>query len=282
MVPPDQAKTMKFTPFILPAVTGILGLALGLALAPSASNPVSQALAATSAGFPKNTQSTDAGAAAGQDDGKINVRTRARERIEDKKPKEPSVSIPRRSLVENLKKGELGHSSQFDCLQDCMGKTLNLLGATEREQEDIKNLIQKSKSGILTAEQNHLRLGEVTANEIHMDTSGMRAPVNEIIGQTKDGIRAVLPDDVAETLIESIDWDRYYPIDDYASLEITRSRGQLMAVEKTSQRSIGRMMNRKFKDDGTPLPADQIFGERWKSLLKGVTILPKEEEHAEG
>lgn len=190
------------------------------------------------------------------------------QRTEDKKPREARVSIPLRTVVEILKKGEMSYTSQFDCLQSCMENALILLGATEREQEDIKNLIQTSKSGILAAEQSHLKLGEVAADVIYLETSGMRGPADEIIGHTKDGIRAALPQDLAESLIESIDWAKYYPIDAHSRLEIIRgSKGDLMAWEKNSNRGSGIPIDRGFKDDGTPLPVDQIFPDRWKPFI---------------
>ena len=38
----------------------------------------------------------------------------------------------------------------------------------------------------------------------------------------------------------------------------------------------------KYKDDGTPIPADEVFLDlhkgHWKPFLKGLTLLPKEQE----
>ena len=265
---------MKPNRNLLLAATGIFGLLLGLALAPSQRKPGHQ-IHPTSAGLPQTAKSPDPS----PDDPKTNLRTRVRERVEDKKPKEPRVSIPLKTLVQVLKKGELSYWSQFDRLQDCMDKSLTLLGATENEKEEIMNLIEKSKSEILAAEQSHLKLGEATDNVIHMDTSGMRRPVDEVTGRFKDGIRAALPNDLAESLIESIEWNHYYPIDSYTRLEIDRGRtGKLTAWERNISGGSGNPIDSNFKDDGTPLPAELIFKDRWKPFLKGVTILPKDEE----
>lgn len=260
--------------FLIPAITGVLGLLLGLNLARPLSIRGNDAPASSTAVSSDGVGSVADG---NRDKPTANHRTRAQERAADRKPKEPRVSIPVKSLVEGLKKSELSHSSQFDCLQDCIDKTLILLGVTTNEQEDVRNLIQSSKAEILAAEQRHLKLGEVTADVIHMDTSGMRGPVEEIIGKTKSGIRGALPNDLADCLIESISWDKYYPVDAYTRLEIDRDpSGRLMAWERNSQRGSGNIVNQQFKDDGAPLPADQIFPDRWKPLLKGITILPKD------
>lgn len=271
---PHSILAVKSPQFLIPAITGVLGLLLGLKLAHPLSIPGNDAQASSTAGSSDGVGSVDD---TRLDKPSANQRTRAQERAADRKPKEPRVSIPVKSLVEGLKKSELSYSSQFDCLQDCMEKTLNLLGTTTKEQEEIRNLIQSSKAEILAAEQIHLKLGEVTADTIHMDTSGMRSPVEEIIGKTKSGIRGAMPSDLADCLIESISWEKYYPVDAYTRLEIDRDpSGRLMAWVRNSQRGSGTIVSNHFKDDGNPLPADQIFPDRWKPLLKGITILPKD------
>ena len=274
----DKAQAMKPSRFILPAAMGILGLMLGVGLAPVLRKTGNGWVSGPSAVGSQPVNSAEAAVAISRDGGKTNDRTRARERTEDKKPTEPRVSIPLRTLVQVLKKGDFSYSSQFDSLNDCMEKALILLGATENEQQEIKNLIEHSMSEILAAEKSQLALGEVSADVIYFDTSAMRRPVEEIIEQTKHGIRAALPGDLATSLIESIAWDRYYPIDGHTRLEINRgSKGELMAWARNSSRGSGTVVDRQFKDDGTPLPAELIFGERWRPFLKGVTILPRDE-----
>ncbi|MBC8127342.1 MAG: hypothetical protein H8M99_09410, partial [Gloeobacteraceae cyanobacterium ES-bin-144] len=62
-------------------------------------------------------------------------------------------------------------------------------------------------------------------------------------------------------------------------LEITRGvKGKVTAWENSDGGGTGRGIDDEFKDDGTPLPADRIFEDRWKPFLKGVTILPKEHD----
>lgn len=272
---------MKPTQILLPAATGILGLLLGLALAPTLRKPGNEMVSTSSAGLPKTAKSTDVSTTISQEDGKTKVRPRARERVEDKKPKEPRVSIPLKSVVQILKDKEFDYFSDFDRLDYNMEKALVLLGATESEQEEIKALLKKSESEILAAEKTHVKLGEVTSDLIWMDMSGMRGSAEDIAERTKDGIRATLPADLAEGLISAINWGKYYPVDEksFTRLEITRDRsGRLMAWEREGGGGTGRHVDPEFKDDGTPLPAERIFEDRWKPFLKGVTILPKDEE----
>ena len=271
---------MKPSQFTIPVVTGALGLALGLALPSSFRKPEGAAISESSARKLKSGNHADAGSAPAEVGAKTAVRTRARDRGEDKKPKEPRVSIPLKTLVQILKNNDFSYTSEFDSLDHAMGKALVLLGATETEQDNIKKVIQTSKSEILAAEKTHVKLGEVSSDLIQMDMSGMRGPAEEIAGRTKDGIRAALPADLAEGLISAINWKKYYPVDDksFTRLEITRGRsGKLTAWERSSNGGMGHSLDAEFQDDGTPLPAERIFNDRWKPFLKGVTILPKDE-----
>ena len=41
----------------------------------------------------------------------------------------------------------------------------------------------------------------------------------------------------------------------------------------------GYSIDPKFADDGTPIPAEEAFGdERWNPFLKGLTLLPQNEK----
>ena len=264
---------MKPSQFTIPVVTGALGLALGLALSSSLRKPEGAATSESSAGKTKSGNHADAGSAPAEE-GKVAIQTRARDRGPDKKPKEPRVSIPLKTVTD-LMKGLT--ASDFYHLEDSVERALALLGATETEQENIKKVIQTSKSELLAAEKTHVKLGKVSSDSIQMDMSGMRGAGEEIAGRTRDGIRAALPADLAEALNSTINWEEYYPVDN-SRLEITRGPGKrLIAMEHSRNSSTGRSLEAGFQDDGTPLPAEQIFEDRWKPFLKGVTILPKDE-----
>jgi hypothetical protein len=271
---------MKPARILLPAATGILGLLLGLALAPAIRKPGEEIAAISAASLPQTAKSSELI----PDDPKTNHRTRARERAEDKKPKEPRVSIPFKTMVGILKERDFKYASRFDSLGRPMESALRLLGATDREREEVMGLVKQSEAEILAAEKSNCKLGEVTAERIHIDMSGMRGPAAEITRRTQDGIRAALPPDLAEGLVSSIDWENYYPAISTSFLEITRSTsGTLTAWQRINGGGSGRGLGRDFKDDGTPLPADLVFGnqrfdDRWAPFLKGVTILPKDEE----
>lgn len=260
-------------------LTGAIGLALGLALAPGFRTEDAKTSESPGRKF-NNGNAAEAASTDTEVDAKTTVRSRPRDREEAQKNREPRVSIPLKSIVGILKK-EFNYSSDFDSLENSMEKALVLLGATPVEKEEVLKLVKTSESEIFAAEKNHMKLGEVTTDLIKIDMSGMRGPAEEIAGRTKDGIRATLPADLAEGLISAIKWEEYYPTDEksFTQLKITRGRSdRLTAWEMQGGGGMGSGLDHEFKDDGTPLPAEKIFKDRWKPFLKGVTILPKDEE----
>lgn len=261
---------MKPSQILLPAATGILGLLLGLALAPVILKPGNEILPDTASGPSQYPNSVDP---------KTNLRTRAKERVEDRQPKKPGITIPLENLASILRGDDF--VSSFDRLNSSAETALVQLGVTRKEREKISKLFEQSKVEILELERTHLKLGKVTAKEIQIDQSGMRGPAQEIIGRIKVGIQSGLPADLAECFLAVINWDKYYPTDNGIRFEITRNQsGELTAFETFGSEANVIEINSdgQFKNNGTPLPADRIFSDRWKPHLKGMAILPKDEE----
>jgi hypothetical protein len=265
-------------------VSLVLGFALGRISAPTDSGRGESETPGSTRGKPDGSETADGDTPSGEvhpGHGKRPGRTRAaRDRAEDSKPKEPRVSIPLAAVVRILKEQELKYAD-FKGLDRPMEKALTLLGATETEREAVNALVTSAETEMFAEEKKHLRLGEVSGDQIQLDMRGMKGPAEAIAARMKEGIRAALPADMAEALISAINWQEYYPVDDksFARLEVTRGRGgRLTAWERTEHHGTGRGLDAEFGDDGTPLPADRIFEDRWKPFLKGVTILPKDEE----
>ncbi|MES2924665.1 MAG: hypothetical protein V4819_24140 [Verrucomicrobiota bacterium] len=164
-----------------------------------------------------------------------------------------------------------------------MSGSLEALGASKIEREEIKALIKKSKDDIHAAEKAHFRLRLVTPDHIEIETKGIWDAIATIRGNLQNGIRAALKPEAAEILLSAIDWESFYPTDERSSirsLEIYRdeSVGLVALVKPKGGRLVEVLPIEKFPDDGTPLPADQIFSEPWKTYLKGLTIVPKRKE----
>lgn len=163
-----------------------------------------------------------------------------------------------------------------------MERAVDTLGISRTESDEINDLFKKSRDELTAAEKTCFKLGHVTPDRIEIDTSAIREPASAIIGRLQQGIRSTLKPEAAELLISSIDWKKYYPIDNSSTttFEISRKYTGLRSawVRTTGQNSGRGIDKRKFPDDGTPLPADQIFDDRWKPYLQGLTLLPTDEE----
>lgn len=163
-----------------------------------------------------------------------------------------------------------------------MASSLMLLGTSEREKNDVLELLEKAESELHAEERKLVKVVQTDASEIRLDNRAMEVPSKKICLQIQDGIRAFLPAELAEVLISATEWDRIYPTGEKAGPAFTIRRmgdGSLFQYLSEPWRSISTEADSKFKDDGTPIPADEVFqGERWKPFLKGLTLLPKNQD----
>ena len=246
--------------------------------------------------FASSSRKSETGSAASTRDGKfggggfsysqpedrqeMEARTRIGKREERKKPSEPRISLPLASVANVIR--EQRFSSSFNRLDYEMAKALPLLGATEQETSDIKALLKQTESEIYAAEKTHLKAIQTDATQIRLDSSSMESATKAIAQKTRDAIRSILPTDLGEVLISSVDWNQFYPTDEksYPTLNITRSTsGKMMGWVRDASIGQGYSIDPKFADDGTPIPAEEAFvDERWNSFLKGLTLLPQNEK----
>ena len=267
---------MKSRQIWIIAGTAIVSFALGLIVAPSLRKPAAGSVAAI-----RQTKSNGRSASAiGSGDAEeFPGRTRTGATDEKKKPSEPRISIPITTVPKIIREQQA--SSRFNFLGSGMEKVLPLLGASELEANDIKTLLKRVESEILTEEKKHLNVIQADETQIRLDNSTMKDFSAGIVQRTQDGIRSILPADLAEVLISSFTWDQFYPTDElyFPTLNITRSRaGQMTARASDIGVGFGYPVDPKFTDDGTPIPADQVFPDRWKPFLKGLTLLPQNEK----
>jgi hypothetical protein len=263
---------MKTRQLWIIAGVAVIGFTLGSALAPSWQRPGRAVTSATGTGnFSHHLSGTNP-------DGEIPTRTRAGLREEDKKPREPRIPIPLQTVADivtnQLRTSDIWH------LSGNMRNALKTIDATEREQTEVMTLIDRMESDMETAERKHLKLHEANDTKIVLDNRAMRNSYREISLRTQDGIRSALPPDLAEILNNSIRWDALYPIsnDHLPTLFIQRTISGRMAAWVTSAAAARRdYLDPEFNDDGTPIPADQVFDDRWKPHLKGLTLLPQNE-----
>ena len=209
------------------------------------------------------------------------VRTRVATRDEKKTPAEPRVSLPLATIAGMIRE-KSKDNFDFCSLRDGMKNSLSLLGVSDREKSDVLELLKNVEAEIHAEEKNLIRVVQIDASEIRLDNQAMEGFSKTIAPKIQDGIRASLPADLAEVLISSTEWDRIYPTgeDNFPVFTITRAHnGGLKANMYQSARGFKIGIEPKFKDDGTPIPVNEAFrGERLNPLLKGLTLLPKDEE----
>ncbi|RYD20064.1 MAG: hypothetical protein EOP88_16525 [Verrucomicrobiaceae bacterium] len=257
--------------------TAVVSFALGIMAAPSLRKPeghvapqIRQTKSTSPAPSPERTEDPDT----------AGTRSGSADRGGRKQSSGPRMSIPLTTISEVIRQQQV--STSFNWLDFGVEKSLTLLGATEEEKKDVLDHLSRLEAEILEEEKKHLKMIQTDPTEIRVDNRSMEEFARAITRQAQDGIRARLPGDMAEVLVTSIDWDKYYPTDDKSipSLTIVRNQeGKLQAWIRTEAGGGAFNLDSKYPDDGTPIPADEIFPEgRWKPFLKGLTLLPRNGE----
>jgi len=275
---------MKTREILLPIVTLALGLGLGLGIGRSREDPPAPAGEGsvkkgpgTAGTVASHVRSADSGP--GPENAVATSRTK-RERPADpareNKSAEPRVSIPLKTVA-NLLKDDLSYSD-FMVLGRKMDQALTMLGASEQEKADVIAAIDRNEAVLLAEEKANVKVASMEDSKVTLDLSGMEEPAKRIATQLEEEIRAALPNDLAEALIGSMDLKRYYFMGEAreTSFRITRSdSGGLMATQATGGGSTGSgIQPQKFPDDGTPIPAAEVFDKRWSTWLEGVMLQP--------
>ncbi len=191
------------------------------------------------------------------------------------------VELPADGMARFIQNNVQRHMSRQYIDQGSLDETLILLGATKEQCSQIKEIFNAAEPKVSELEKSHTKLGEITADHISFDRRGMIEPINQLIEGIQDEIRGVLPGQASETLISALDLEnKYYPMSVLTSpghFEIVRGNNALIAhmISKSHGSGWGIDLN-QYRDDGTPIPADKVFGEQWALLLKGKNLLPKD------
>jgi hypothetical protein len=215
----------------------------------------------------------------------LSNQVRKRERKTDsKESNEPRVSIPLSVVAEDIRKRlHLEGSSSIENLAPYeMERILSSLGVAPEQKEAIHALIRQTQTEINAEEQKQLKAVQTSPSEIRLDKSAMAPFSKSITQRTQTGIRKNLPSDLAGALIAAINWEDFYPTDEKTNMTfsiIHDFSGKLAARVQKDNWDDKRSDIPQFADDGTPIPADEIMiYDRWKPFLKGLTLLPQNEE----
>lgn len=255
--------------------TAIVSFALGVAFALSWKKPANEPISAISKEKSSGRRSSSSLPEAGEDPA---TRTRVSKRDEKKKTTEARISVPVSSVAKTLK--GLQFNSNIMATFNGIDRAFPFLGATEAEEAEIKASLKRAKEELLAAEKTLIKVVQTDQSQIRMDNSAMREITESVSQRLQTDIRSNLPSDTSEILISSINWEQFYPTDEknFPTLLIIRQTSSRMsAMEMIGGGGHGGQIH-NFADDGTPIPADQIFDDRWKPFLKGLTLLPQNEK----
>ena len=259
--------------------TATVSFALGWALTPKWSPSQDHSVTGTQSANSSPSISSSSQADASEE---TTVRTRVATRDEKNKSSEPRISLPTSTIADVIRGEKIRYSNDVQDFQRDMEQSLNLLGASEREKKDVLELLKKTESEIHAEEKKRLKVVQTDDTEIRLDNRAMEAFSKTIAPKIQEGIRASLPADIADVLISSSHWDQLYPTGEssFPTFTITRdSKGNMMAQVQQGSRGAGTILASENLDGDTPIPADQVFhDEHWKPFLKGLTLLPKDNE----
>jgi len=161
-----------------------------------------------------------------------------------------------------------------------------LLEVSESEEEEVHEIFKDLLKKLQIAESLHLKATQTNPSEITLDFSEMVSPVNEIFAEAQENLRSALPGERGETLALGVSSQSLYMFGESEVIRLTiereRSGGLMMHMRYASGGGAGNGLRRDlFPDDGSLIPADQVFGDRWKSVLSGMTLLPVDEKQAD-
>lgn len=155
---------------------------------------------------------------------------------------------------------------------------LDVIAATEEEKKAVLAAVEKMRQDLFAAEKRMAVVKDETASSLVLDMSGVAQPLKEIIAKLESDIYEALPGDKAWLLNSSFNWEKFYPPNELKDVAFSIERnetGQFMATRRYPMMREGRGVHPSaFPDNGTPLPADKVFIERWAVLLEGRTLLP--------
>lgn len=158
---------------------------------------------------------------------------------------------------------------------------LALLGATSEQRRQSAELLDDTRKQLFEAEKRQYRVRSIDAQKVELDLGNIDEEAEKVIEVTKQRFREILPEKSADMLLRSVNWTRYYPqldpLSNYATLSIVRGGSGLMATFRNESSSYGIGINRsRFPNDGSPIPAAEVFEDRWKPFLKDVMLEPVE------
>lgn len=208
-------------------------------------------------------------------------RSRNRPALTPTKPENEKVTI----LLKDAEAALQGHYftlMSFDNANQKIDTALALLGTTPAQREQIADLMNETRRNLIDLEQANFRVRGKDDHKVELDIGDFDEfgdAAEKEIDRMKQQFRDILPERTADALLNSISWQNYYPLmaplSNYATLSITQlGDGHLMATFRAERSSQGKGFDSSKYPAGQPIPASEVFDERWRPYLKDVFLLP--------
>ncbi len=268
---------MKSNRVVIPLFCIALGYVSGRHFPSPQPAPVAAPTATDPAGSSKSRTRDSFGASVAD---RRQPKTKASERTTSAKSAEPRVSIPISSVV-GILSGKPAGLNGFENYEQSMGEALTLLGATDEERSQVTELMEQTKTDLFQTERQLLKPKLINDSEATLDLREMDQASAAIIERTQIGLKSILPRDLGEALVNSMNWNHFYRSDQAADsggvrFKILRdASGKLSYEIKFSNGSSMQGSRIELTDEGRPLRADEVFPERWGKLLVDLELLPE-------
>lgn len=191
---------------------------------------------------------------------------------------EPRMPVPV-AKVEELLVNMVGRK-QFQYMDSGLDEALALLGATEEESVATKAVIKKMQQNVLQSELETAVVKEQTATRVTLDLTGVHNRLAGIRAELEKGLHSALPEEKANLLAGCIQWKSLYtpiPFLEEVKFEIQRDpgSGRLQSMVWLLGGWDGRRtLSSAYADDGSAIPAGEVFDWRWAKLMEGRTLVP--------
>jgi len=180
--------------------------------------------------------------------------------------------------VEELLVGMVGRQ-KFEYIDSHLDEALTLLGVTEEEAAAVKVVIKKLQQDILLAELEAVVVKEQTATGVTLDLTGVHDRLDGIRAGMAKGLRDALPAEKAELLVGAIQWKSLYtPVDFLQEVKFEIHRDAHSSHLRPMVWLLGGWDGRgtipATYDNGSAIPAGEVFDWRWAKLMDGRTLVP--------
>ena len=271
----------------------LFGFAVGLLMGPRFS-----AVASASGKEVAANTSMARNASRNQDDAPNGLQSESRRtgigRADAAKKSEPKIAIPlsevSKLVTQHFKTcGEIfSGESQLEFTERNFEDVFVLMDFSESERESTKAVFEGAATRLRALERSSAKVRKSGPDGFELDLSEVRKASAAILEEARQEFLKNVPGARGQCIADAIDWDtcvygpgwkdgKSFP-NESISLEIVRQRDGLAARTHWGPCTTSFPLPKdRYPDDGTPIPAADLFAARWRPWLSGVDFAPVDE-----